>query len=104
MQALLGTLPSDYNRIIHYLFIIFISFIFYIFAAPNFFIISCTFSRFARTSLLKATAWTGFNDWIKQRAIYLVIVNSLVQNMVCSCSCLELVYVKKFIFYKTVLH
>ena len=37
MQALLGTLPSDYNRIIHYLFIIFISFIFYIFAVPNFF-------------------------------------------------------------------
>ena len=34
MQPLLGTLPSDYNRIIHYLFIIFISFIFYNFAVP----------------------------------------------------------------------
>ena len=39
MQALLGTLPSDYYRIIHYLFIIFISFISYIFALPNFFLL-----------------------------------------------------------------
>ena len=102
MQALLETLPSDYNRIIHYLSFLFHFFTFLL--SLILFIISCTFSRFARTSQLKATAWTGFNDWIKQRAIYLVIVNSLVQNMVCSCSCLELVYVRKFIFYKTVLH
>ena len=39
MQALLGTLPSDYNRIIHYLFIIFISFFFNIFAVSNSFLL-----------------------------------------------------------------
>ena len=34
----------------------------------TFFLFLSPFSRSSRTSLLKATAWTGFNDSITQRA------------------------------------